>query len=44
MMLESDRPIAGTHEERLVRTREVRDAIKARIKSWCDEMCAAELA
>ena len=34
----------GSHKEQLTRTREVRDAIKARVQAWCDEMCAAELA
>ena len=32
----------GTEEEKLARTREVRDAIKARIEAWCEEMCAHE--
>ena len=32
---------AGTPEEKLARTREVRDTIKARIESWCTEMCGA---
>ncbi len=31
----------GTHEEKLARTREVRDAIKARIEEWCAEVCPA---
>ena len=31
----------GTPEEKLARTREVRDTIKARIESWCGEMCGA---
>ena len=30
---------AGTPEEKLARTREVRDTIRARINAWCDEMC-----
>jgi arsenate reductase (thioredoxin) len=34
----------GTEEEKLARTREVRDAIKARIESWCSEMCVQEVA
>jgi len=34
----------GTHEDKLARTREVRDAIKARIAEWCAEMCAANAA
>lgn len=29
----------GTPEEKLTRTREVRDEIKARVESWCDEVC-----
>jgi arsenate reductase len=32
----------GTPEEKLARTREVRDAIKARIESWCAEVCPTE--
>ncbi|HKI68541.1 MAG TPA: arsenate reductase ArsC, partial [Verrucomicrobiae bacterium] len=34
----------GSREERLARTREVRDAIKAKIEQWCAEMCAAPAA
>jgi arsenate reductase (thioredoxin) len=30
---------AGTHNEKLARTREVRDQIKARIADWCAEIC-----
>lgn len=30
---------AGTPEEKLARTREVRDMIKGQIESWCAEMC-----
>ncbi len=30
---------AGTDEERLDRTREVRDAIAGRIDAWCAEVC-----
>jgi len=29
----------GGHQEKLARTREVRDAIKARIEAWCGEVC-----
>jgi len=29
----------GAHDERLTKTREVRDAIKARIEEWCAEIC-----
>jgi arsenate reductase (thioredoxin) len=31
----------GTHEERLERTRRVRDQIRARIDSFCEEHCVA---
>ncbi len=31
----------GTPEDKLARTREVRDTIKARIESWCAEQCGA---
>lgn len=31
----------GTPAERLARTREVRDAIRAKIETWCSEMCGA---
>ncbi len=34
----------GSREERLSRTREVRDAIKAKIEQWCAEMCGAPAA
>jgi arsenate reductase len=30
---------SGTHDEKLAKTREVRDAIKAKIESWCEEVC-----
>jgi arsenate reductase len=29
----------GTHEEKLARTREVRDTIKEKIEAWCAEIC-----
>jgi arsenate reductase (thioredoxin) len=29
----------GTREEKLARTREVRELIKAKIEQWCGEMC-----
>ena len=29
----------GTHEEKLGRTREVRDAIEAKVQKWCAEVC-----
>ena len=34
----------GTREERLERTRQVRDQISAKIDSFCDEHCVAEKA
>lgn len=30
----------GSHGAKLERTREVRDAIKAKIQEWCEEVCA----
>lgn len=33
----------GTPEEKLERTRELRDAIAARILAWCEEVCRTEL-
>ena len=35
---------AGNHDEKLARTREVRDSIKASIEEWCAEVCAATAA
>jgi arsenate reductase len=34
--------LRGTHEERLVGTRKIRDEIRARVEMWCDKMCAVE--
>jgi arsenate reductase len=34
----------GTDEEKLERIREVRDAIKSRIKAWCEEVCGTQIA
>src|SRR5712672_1202569 len=31
---------SGTREEKLAKTREVRDAIKQQIEKWCEEVCA----
>ncbi len=31
----------GSHEDKLERTRTVRDAIKAKIEAWCAEACLA---
>jgi arsenate reductase len=33
--------IQGTHEQKLARTREIRDAIKAKVEAWCAEVCPA---
>jgi arsenate reductase len=33
----------GTHDEKLARTREIRDTIKAKIEDWCAEACPAEM-
>jgi arsenate reductase len=35
--------LQGTHAEKLARTREIRDSIKAKIEDWCAEVCPAEL-
>jgi arsenate reductase len=35
---------AGTHKERLEKTRRVRDQIRARIDSFCEEHCIANKA
>ncbi|HWD91780.1 MAG TPA: arsenate reductase ArsC [Verrucomicrobiae bacterium] len=29
----------GTHEERLAKTREIRDTIKKKIEAWCETTC-----
>ena len=36
--------IQGTHDEKLARTREIRDTIKQKIETWCHENCAAQFA
>ena len=33
--------LEGTHDEKLARTRQIRDGIKARIESWCAELRSA---
>jgi len=33
--------IQGTHDEKLARTREIRDTIKQKIMGWCEEVCNA---
>lgn len=35
---------SGTHEEKLARTREVRDTIREKIENWCAEVCCPETA
>lgn len=32
--------LAGTPEEKLARTRVIRDQIRARVEAWCREVCA----
>jgi len=32
--------LQGTQEEKLAKTREIRDQIRARGKEWCAEVCA----
>lgn len=32
---------SGTHDERLAKTRAVRDTIKGKIEEWCGEVCSA---
>jgi arsenate reductase (thioredoxin) len=32
---------SGTHEEKLVKVRHVRDTIKAKVEEWCDEICTS---
>ncbi|HWB59810.1 MAG TPA: arsenate reductase ArsC [Chthoniobacteraceae bacterium] len=34
--------LQGTHEEKLARTREIRDIIRARIEEWCATTCQTE--
>jgi arsenate reductase len=34
----------GSHDEKLARTREIRDQIKARVEAWCQEVCPAACA
>jgi arsenate reductase (thioredoxin) len=33
--------LQGTHDEKLARTREIRDAIKGKVEKWCMEVCDA---
>ena len=32
--------LQGDHEDKLARTRQIRDAIKAKVEDWCAEVCA----
>lgn len=34
--------LVGNQQERLEGTRKIRDDIRARIETWCDEMCAVD--
>jgi arsenate reductase (thioredoxin) len=34
--------LQGSHGEKLARTREIRDTIKARIEKWCAEVCETQ--
>ena len=34
--------LVGTHEERLVGVRKIRDDIRKCIETWCEEMCAVD--
>jgi arsenate reductase len=36
--------LTGTEEQRLGRTRQIRDAIKQKLANWCAEMCVSESA
>jgi arsenate reductase len=31
--------LTGTRQQRLERSRKIRDDIRARVEAWCDEMC-----
>jgi len=33
--------LQGSHADKLARTRQIRDAIKAKIEAWCTEVCSA---
>jgi arsenate reductase len=36
--------LQGTHDEKLARTRQIRDTIKAKIEQWCAQVCPATAA
>jgi arsenate reductase len=33
--------LQGTYDQKLARTREIRDALKAKVEEWCAEVCPA---
>jgi arsenate reductase (thioredoxin) len=33
----------GTHEEKLARTRQIRDMIDQKVRQWCDQVCSVAL-
>jgi len=35
--------VQGAHDEKLAKTREVRDTVKQKIEQWCEEVCGAEV-
>jgi arsenate reductase (thioredoxin) len=35
--------IQGTHEQKLERTRQIRDLIKSQVEKWCEEVCGIPL-
>ena len=35
--------LIGLHEQKLVEVRKIRDEIRAKIESWCEEVCATNL-
>ncbi len=36
--------LTGTREQRMAGVREIRDAIQAKVREWCEELCAATTA
>ena len=36
--------LTGTHEQRMVRVREIRDIIREQVQQWCDQVCVTETA
>lgn len=34
--------LVGTNEEKLEKTRSIRDAIRAKVEAWCEEVCEAQ--